>query len=238
MLTDANTNVVWSALYTAFGQAQISVQSVTNPFRLPGQYYDTETGLHYNYFRYYNPDTGRYVTPDPIGLGEGGSLYGYVRSNPVGRKDPFGLWTIGIGLGGTAGAGNAVSGSLMLVMDGQGNIGLVASGGMGGVHSSAGATFQVTNANTIYDLRGLSAQTGFSTNLPFSLGPGQMSIGGELVTGSGYTGFNVNLGLVGGGLTFMEMHSVVEFAAVGGRNVWDILEFVKNLLNQRKLCPR
>ena len=42
VLTDANANVVWSALYTAFGQAQIAVETVTNPFRLPGQYYDTE----------------------------------------------------------------------------------------------------------------------------------------------------------------------------------------------------
>ena len=39
----------------------------------PGQYYDPETGLHYNYFRYYNPQTGRYITPDPIGLEGGGT---------------------------------------------------------------------------------------------------------------------------------------------------------------------
>jgi RHS repeat-associated protein len=57
----------------------------------PGQYYDQETGLHYNYFRYYNPQTGRYVTPDPIGLEGGINLFAYVENNPVNLIDPYGL---------------------------------------------------------------------------------------------------------------------------------------------------
>jgi RHS repeat-associated protein len=57
----------------------------------PGQYYDPETGLHYNYFRYYNPQTGRYVTPDPIGLEGGINLFSYVAGNPVNFLDPLGL---------------------------------------------------------------------------------------------------------------------------------------------------
>lgn len=68
VLTNDSQNIVWNAAYTPFGGVDISVQTVENPFRLPGQYYDQETGLHYNYFRYYNPTTGRYITPDPIGL--------------------------------------------------------------------------------------------------------------------------------------------------------------------------
>jgi len=57
----------------------------------PGQYHDPETGLHYNYFRYYNPQTGRYITPDPIGLEGGINLFVYVRGNPIRYTDPKGL---------------------------------------------------------------------------------------------------------------------------------------------------
>lgn len=59
---------------------------------LPGQYYDRETGLHYNGHRDYDPSTGRYVESDPIGLRSGSlSTYAYVNSNPVSKVDPLGL---------------------------------------------------------------------------------------------------------------------------------------------------
>ncbi len=58
--------------------------------RFPGQYFDRETNLHYNYFRYYEPETGRYVSPDPIGLEGGLNIYGYVEQNPLSLIDPTG----------------------------------------------------------------------------------------------------------------------------------------------------
>lgn len=61
-----------------------------NP-RFPGQYFDRETALHYNYFRYYEPETGRYLTPDPIGLAGGLNVYGYVENDPISWIDPDGL---------------------------------------------------------------------------------------------------------------------------------------------------
>jgi len=47
--------------------------------------------LHYNYYRYYNPRIGRYITPDPIGLGGGINIYAFVQNNPINLFDPFGL---------------------------------------------------------------------------------------------------------------------------------------------------
>lgn len=71
-LTDGTGTVVWSAEYDPFGKATVSgASTITNNFRFPGQYYDEETGLQFNWHRYYDPSTGRYLTPDPIGLAGG-----------------------------------------------------------------------------------------------------------------------------------------------------------------------
>lgn len=59
--------------------------------RFPGQYYDTESGLHYNYFRDYEPGTGRYVQSDPIGLWGGLNTYNYADQNPLLLMDLYGL---------------------------------------------------------------------------------------------------------------------------------------------------
>jgi len=92
LMTDDTGTIVWEASYKPFGRASINPKStVVNNIRFPGQYYDGETGLHYNYFRYYDPRMGRYVRPDPIGLVGGISLYPYVLSNPINITDREGL---------------------------------------------------------------------------------------------------------------------------------------------------
>ncbi|MFM9458777.1 RHS repeat-associated core domain-containing protein, partial [Streptomyces europaeiscabiei] len=62
----------------------------TYDLRFPGQRYDAAAGTHYNYFRDYDPRTGRYIESDPIGLRGGINTYGYVGQNPLWASDPFG----------------------------------------------------------------------------------------------------------------------------------------------------
>ncbi len=88
---DENQIATWEAEHEAFGEAIVTRQIIVNNHRFPGQYYDAETGLHYNWHRYYNAEIGRYVTSDPIGLGGGLNTYGYVGGNPLNRVDIKGL---------------------------------------------------------------------------------------------------------------------------------------------------
>ncbi|MEM7173269.1 MAG: RHS repeat-associated core domain-containing protein, partial [Pseudomonadota bacterium] len=74
-----------------FGETVTDSGLDSTPIRFPGQYADAETGLHYNYFRDYDPSLGRYVTSDPIGLLGGENTYGYVGGNPGSFFDPYGL---------------------------------------------------------------------------------------------------------------------------------------------------
>ncbi len=89
-LTDSENNIVWQAHYSVFGKATVIVNKVDNPIRFQGQYFDSESGLHYNHFRYYDPETGRFISHDPIGLLGGINHYQYA-SNHINWIDPLGL---------------------------------------------------------------------------------------------------------------------------------------------------
>ncbi|WP_192831529.1 RHS repeat-associated core domain-containing protein, partial [Morococcus cerebrosus] len=92
-MTDKDGNLLWFGNYTGWGRLKEETR-VTNsayqPFRLQNQYADRETGLHYNFFRYYEPDAGRFVNQDPIGLLGGENLYAFA-PNAQGWVDPLGL---------------------------------------------------------------------------------------------------------------------------------------------------
>ncbi|WP_438301107.1 RHS repeat-associated core domain-containing protein [Pseudomonas sp. NMS19W] len=93
-LTDYSGDIVWSTKYSAYGKVT-SLELATDdyldqPLRFQGQYFDAESGLHYNRHRYYDPDVGRYLTPDPVKLAGGLNQYRYV-PNPTGWVDPLGL---------------------------------------------------------------------------------------------------------------------------------------------------
>ncbi len=85
--------MVWSAGYAAFGAVVVDPSStVENNLRFPGQYADAETGLCWNFQRYYDPGNGRYSQVDPIGFAGGDvDLYGYVGNGVTANSDPLGL---------------------------------------------------------------------------------------------------------------------------------------------------
>ena len=90
LLTDEQGRIVWSASYRAHGSLALAdIELIDNNLRFQGQYFDSETGLHYNLNRYYEPSSGRFIHQDPIGLEGGENLYEYA-PNPVNWVDPFG----------------------------------------------------------------------------------------------------------------------------------------------------
>ncbi|MFJ4966837.1 putative T7SS-secreted protein [Streptomyces sp. NPDC088729] len=90
-LVDEAGGIAWRTRTTVWGTTAWSRKSTAyTPLRFPGQYYDPETGLHYNLFRHYDPEAGRYVSPDPLGLGPGPNPVAYV-DNPFTWCDPLGL---------------------------------------------------------------------------------------------------------------------------------------------------
>jgi RHS repeat-associated protein len=103
--TNASGVKVWTATYTPFGGVHTSTGALPTA-RFPGQWFQSESGLHQNWMRDYDPTTGRYLQADPLGLVDGASVYGYVKQNPGRWIDPRGefVWAIPV----------AVTGAMML----------------------------------------------------------------------------------------------------------------------------
>ena len=98
LVTNGNGTEVWKNVTAPFGISAESYPKVAETYRnftlnlrLPGQYFDSETGYHYNSFCDYSPELGRYLQADPIGLNGGMNLYAYCGGDPVNRKDERGL---------------------------------------------------------------------------------------------------------------------------------------------------
>lgn len=90
-MVDPAGRLVWQARTNVWGHhVGVSDVGVTTPLRFPGQYFDPETGLHYNVQRYYDPGSVRYLSPDPLGLDGGANQHAYVQ-NPLTWLDPLGL---------------------------------------------------------------------------------------------------------------------------------------------------
>ncbi len=94
-VTDEVGDLAWTGKYRAWGKVEhgedgTAIARIDQPLRYAGQYADEGTGLHYNTFRFYDPDIGRFISQDPIGLSGGANLYAYA-PNPTGWLDPLGL---------------------------------------------------------------------------------------------------------------------------------------------------
>jgi RHS repeat-associated protein len=94
-VTDEVGDLAWVGDYTAWGKVKKDTDHafsarIEQPIRYPGQYEDDATGLHFNTFRYYDPDVGRFISHDPVGLMGGDNLYAYA-PNPARWMDPLGL---------------------------------------------------------------------------------------------------------------------------------------------------
>ncbi|WP_425833569.1 DUF6531 domain-containing protein [Streptomyces fractus] len=90
-LVDEQGDIAWRSRTTMWGTTAHSRDATAvTPLRFPGQYEDRETGLYYNYFRHYDPESGRYTAPDPLGLGPAPNPVAYV-DNPQSFSDPLGL---------------------------------------------------------------------------------------------------------------------------------------------------
>jgi RHS repeat-associated protein len=90
-MVDSTGDLVWRRVSSTWGTGDAQTRGpAACPLRFPGQYHDPETGLHYNFQRFYDPCTGRYQSPDPLGLSPQPDPYAYVH-NPITWADPLGL---------------------------------------------------------------------------------------------------------------------------------------------------
>ena len=213
--TNQNQQLVWQWQSDAFGQTAAnddpdSDGSITTiNLRFPGQYYDVETGLHYNYFRDYDPGMGRYMQSDPIGTDGGLNTYWYVASSPLRNVDIYGLflcdWLAQLGdneitLGITFGAGVSFNESLTLSASGlTGGVSVGVGAGVSGravVGSESGSSVS-TNL-----WRGSVGDTGRSvnvdTNIVAALGKGIRGVSLEGKVGTSGASASVDAGLIGG----------------------------------------
>jgi RHS repeat-associated protein len=173
LMTNSAGTVVWAADYKPFGEATVTTATIENNLRFPGQYFDQETGLHYNYFRDYDPSTGRYIESDPIGLAGGINTYNYADANAIINADYYGL-----ARGSRGGAGSTG--------------GAYGGGGVGGTVHIILIGFTYTKSQIVTS----GGKVCTLTTMCLRFGPGLYVGGGVVVVAGGYGG---NVSNAGGG---------------------------------------
>ena len=237
-ITDFEGTVVQRYVYDAFGKVSIfdkdgnaitpsSANYLKSPYAFTGQEYDHETGMFLHGVRFYDPDSGRFISEEPLGL-DGPNLYWYTLNNPINYVDPTGLATQEYGFSvNVTFLGVAATASLKFAFDDRGNYGATRSFGLGGTGSntafsaSALGETTITDAETICDLAGVSTQVGGS------LGVGSGVVGYEYVHAKNYTGhtfagglgvrtpFKIPVGGITGGFHAIPTRTYVEVLSDG-----------------------
>ena len=178
-ITDFEGTVVQRYVYDAFGKVSIfdkdgnaitpeSAKYLKSPYAFTGQEYDHETGMFLHGVRFYDPDSGRFISEEPLGL-DGPNLYWYTLNNPINYVDPTGLVTYGLGIGVGAGFfGFGGSLDVQYVRDDKGNWNIAVTRCNGGVTEAAGANIGFVGSygsgETISALEGTSSSFGAIVN--------------------------------------------------------------------------
>ena len=184
-ITNQTGTIINKYAYTPFGRLANEEETLSQPFKFVGKYgiMLEQNGLYYMRARYYDAETGRFISEDPIGFAGGDvNLYGYVQNNPVMFIDPEGLWTVQLGIswnggrgkGGTAGTGIVFGYSRKNGIQ-YGTYDVVGTGAYIGSGHSLTGDITYSNNDNINDLDGGAGTFGGSANVY-----GVVSAGGEV----------------------------------------------------------
>ena len=161
--------------------------------RYPGQYFDEESGLHYNHFRSYDPKNGgRYTQADPIGLEGGWNRFGYASGNPIRNIDPHGLWSLdvgafmGPGINLTIGYDKEVERGFVTLQLGYGVGGGVMYSPTGGLPSGQAPLIGCGGDHAFFEFFGKAGLSGLGINLDAITA----NVGSGLTTGRPYSGLS------------------------------------------------
>lgn len=227
-LTDATSKLVWSARYSAFGSASIDFDHVAQPLRFAGQYWDSESGLHYNRARYYDPTLGAYLSRDPLAAHASNS-YLYAKASPLNAIDPLGLFwedapgwvkttatiAAGVVVGVAIGAAVIALAPALGVAAGVAGVAAIIAGGIAGGAAAGGLDAAMTEDGCVWCGIGKGALIGGLAALPFAFLPasaGYLAFAG-VGAASGAIGYFADLGLNGGDFSWGGLGTAVALGA-------------------------